>query len=226
MLFLAREEARSEDAPERRSCGSKRGPCEKVDVHRWPRRMASLRGGAGDPAGGRTSSYPRADPAIRRRSRISPPRGGRELRDARRPVRPHRVGKRGAPSEDGRDTNGRLRVAREQASAADRGVLADKVHRAVRTLLLHGKASGADISQALAMHRRTLNRRLTAEGTTFQQVLDRVRFAVAKELLENSELALPEIASALGYANSVAFIPAFRRWTGTTPGAWRQSPHR
>ena len=82
----------------------------------------------------------------------------------------------------------RLRLAREQASAADRGVLADKVHRAVRTLLLYGKASGADISQALAMHRRTLNRRLTAEGTTFQRVLDRVRFAVAKELLETRNL--------------------------------------
>jgi AraC-like DNA-binding protein len=73
------------------------------------------------------------------------------------------------------------------------------------------------------MHRRTLNRRLSAEGTTFQHVLDRVRFAVAKELLQNSELSLPEIAYALGYANSVAFIPAFRRSTGTTPGAWRQS---
>jgi AraC-like DNA-binding protein len=117
----------------------------------------------------------------------------------------------------------RLRLAREQANAADGGVLADRVHRAVRTLLLYGKASGADISQALAIHRRTLNRRLSAEGTTFQQVLDRVRFAVAKELLENSELALPEIASALGYANSVAFIPAFRRWAGMTPGVWRQS---
>lgn len=115
----------------------------------------------------------------------------------------------------------RLRLAREQASAADRGVLADKVHRAVRTLLLHGIATGADISHALSMHRRTLNRRLSAEGTTFQQVLDRVRFAVAKELLENSELALPKIASALGYKHGVALIPAFRRWTGMTPGAWR-----
>jgi AraC-like DNA-binding protein len=119
----------------------------------------------------------------------------------------------------------RLRLAREQASVADGGVLVDKVYRAVRTLLLYGKASGADISQALAMHRRTLNRRLSAEGTTFRHVLDRVRFAVAKELLQNSELSLPDIAYALGYTNSVAFIPAFRRWAGTTPGAWRQSSH-
>ena len=117
----------------------------------------------------------------------------------------------------------RLRLAQSEASAADRGALADTVHRAVRTLLLYGRASGADVAEALAMHRRTLNRRLSAEGMTFQQVLDRVRFAVAKELLENSALPVSEIAYALGYADSVAFIPAFRRWTGTTPGLWRQS---
>jgi len=116
-----------------------------------------------------------------------------------------------------------LRLALEHAKAADRGALTDKVHRVVRTLLLHGRASGVDLAQALAMHRRTLSRRLSAEGMTFQQVLDRVRFAVAKELLEDSALPVSEIAYALGYADSVAFIPAFRRWTGMTPGAWRPS---
>jgi AraC-like DNA-binding protein len=117
----------------------------------------------------------------------------------------------------------RLRVAEAQAALADRGALADKVHRAVRRLLLHGKASGADIAQALAMHRRTLNRRLSAEGETFQQALDRVRLAVARELLGESALTVSEIALVLGFADSVAFIPAFRRWTGTTPGVWRRS---
>ncbi len=117
----------------------------------------------------------------------------------------------------------RLHLAQAQASLAEQGMLADKVHRAVRTLLLHGKAAGADVALALAMHRRTLNRRLSAEGMTFQQALDRVRFAVAQELLQNSALPVSEIAYALGYADSVAFIPAFRRWTGTTPGAWRRS---
>jgi AraC-like DNA-binding protein len=73
------------------------------------------------------------------------------------------------------------------------------------------------------MHRRTLNRRLHAEGTTFQQVLDRVRFAVAKELIEDSRVSLHDIAAALGYAGLAPFMRAFRRWTGTTPGAWRQS---
>lgn len=69
------------------------------------------------------------------------------------------------------------------------------------------------------MHRRTLERRLSAAGTTFQQALDHVRFAVAKELLEDSQVAMPDIATALCCADDVSFIRAFRRWTGTTPGA-------
>jgi AraC-like DNA-binding protein len=54
-------------------------------------------------------------------------------------------------------------------------------------------------------------------------MLDRVRHAVAKELLRDSDVAIPEIASALGYADSVSFTRAFKRWSATTPGAWRKS---
>jgi hypothetical protein len=61
-----------------------------------------------------------------------------------------------------------------------------------------------------------------AEGTTFRKVLDTVRFAVAKEMLEDSRVAIPEIATALGYADYVSFTRAFKRWTGNTPGAWRK----
>lgn len=116
----------------------------------------------------------------------------------------------------------RLRRPHGQASA-ERGALLDQVHRAVRTLLLHRNVSGADLAQVLAMHRRTLNRRLKAEGATFQEALDRVRLAMAKEFLRDSDLPLSEIADALGYAHSTAFLTAFRRWTRTTPGGWRKA---
>lgn len=117
----------------------------------------------------------------------------------------------------------RLRRARAQVDAAGKATLVQTVHRSLRTLLLQNKGLGADVAQALAMHRRTLNRRLRREGATFQTILDRVRFAVAKELLENSAIPLPRIAAALGYSEVASFIRAFRRWTGTTPGAWRGS---
>ena len=120
----------------------------------------------------------------------------------------------------------RLQLARKKALAIGDATLVERVHRTLRTLLLHGRSSGADVAQSLAMHRRTLQRRLRAEGTTFQQVLDRVRFAVAKDLLEDSTAAVIDISAALGYADDVSFIRAFRRWTSTTPGTWRESRPR
>ena len=120
----------------------------------------------------------------------------------------------------------RLRLARERAFAIGEATLVEKVHRTLRTLLLYGRSSGADVAQSLAMHRRTLDRRLSTAGTSFQQVLDRVRFAVAKELLEGSTVNLIDITAALGYADDASFIRAFRRWTGTTPSAWRDLARR
>jgi AraC-like DNA-binding protein len=117
----------------------------------------------------------------------------------------------------------RLREARAKADAAGMTDLLQAVHRALRILLLRGKASGADVAQALALHRRTLNRRLRAQGTTFQEVLDRTRLAAAMELLEGSELSMLDVAASLGYAGLTPFMRAFKRWTGTTPGAWRHS---
>jgi AraC-like DNA-binding protein len=118
----------------------------------------------------------------------------------------------------------RLRLARAKVRAAGRATIVQGASRALRTLLLHGKGSGDDVAQELAIHRRTLNRRLGAEGTTFQKVLDTVRFTVAKEMLEDSRVAIPEIATALGYSDYVSFTRAFKRWTGNTPGAWRKRP--
>lgn len=94
------------------------------------------------------------------------------------------------------------------------------VYRAVRRLLIDHRHGGDEIAEALSMHRRTLNRRLQAEGTSFQHVLDDVRFQVARELLA-SDIALDDIAATLGYSTVTPFMRTFRRWSGTTPGRWR-----
>lgn len=120
----------------------------------------------------------------------------------------------------------RLHLAQEEVARRDHHRLDDAVHRAVRRLLLHGRAPGVDVAEALSLHRRTLNRRLASEGTTFQRVLDRVRLAVAQQLLDDTRLTQPVIAEILGYRDEVSFLRAFRRWTGSTPGAWRRRPAR
>jgi AraC-like DNA-binding protein len=117
----------------------------------------------------------------------------------------------------------RLRRALDEAERGGRGNLVQRVCRALRLTLLQGRNSGDEVAQMLAMHRRTLNRRLKASGTTFQAVLDEVRFEVARELLDDHAIALDDIAAALGYAGVSPFMRTFRRWTGTTPGQWRRS---
>jgi AraC-like DNA-binding protein len=97
-----------------------------------------------------------------------------------------------------------------------------QVYRGLRRLMLENRHSGDDLAQMLSMHRRTLNRRLKAEGTTFQRVLDEVRFDVARDLLSNSNAHLDDIAATLGYAAVTPFMRTFRRWSGTTPGQWRR----
>lgn len=74
---------------------------------------------------------------------------------------------------------------------------------------------------------RTLRRQLAAEGTSFRALADEVRDALATELLRDG-LTVEETAHRLGFAEPAAFIHAFRRWHGTTPGAWqvRQRPGR
>ena len=99
----------------------------------------------------------------------------------------------------------------------------DSVARAFRKLLLGGSASGDDLAAMLSIHRRTLNRRLREQGTTFQKMLDETRFELARQLLVYSRASLDDVAVALGYSAVTPFMRAFHRWTGMTPGQWRRS---
>ena len=84
-------------------------------------------------------------------------------------------------------TRRQLEAKVEAATATD---LLVRLHRALRLLLLTGGSSGDYVAQQLSMHRRTLHRRLKAQGTTFQQVLDGVRWDISRQLLGNTKLSL------------------------------------
>jgi AraC-like DNA-binding protein len=73
---------------------------------------------------------------------------------------------------------------------------------------------------------RTLRRQLRAEGTGFRQLLDEVREALAHELLAVAGLGVEQTAGRVGFAEPASFVHAFRRWTGTTPGAYRDAHRR
>lgn len=87
--------------------------------------------------------------------------------------------------------------------------------------LLRNAVSGDYAAQHLHLHRRTLNRRLKEAGTTFRQVLDQVRFELAREMLSDPSLHIADIAARLGYRMPSTFTRAFRRWSGSSPAHWR-----
>jgi AraC-like DNA-binding protein len=101
--------------------------------------------------------------------------------------------------------------------------LPGQVRTVLRTALLTGYAGADQIAALFSIHSRTLNRRLSDFGTSFQKLVDEVRFEIARQMLEDSRMEVSEIAAALDYADASAFTRAFRRWSSTTPAQWRQS---
>ncbi len=81
----------------------------------------------------------------------------------------------------------------------------------------------SQVAEDLHMSERTLRRRLEAEDTSFRNLVDEVREALASELLCADAIGIDEIAFRLGYSEPASFIHAFARWTGTTPTAFRRS---
>jgi AraC-like DNA-binding protein len=101
----------------------------------------------------------------------------------------------------------------------------DDIRRLLRTRLTITRCSAEDIAQLLAVHRRTLSRRLKGSGMGYRTISNETRFEIARQLLQDTEVPLGQIAAALGYSEASAFTRAFRRWSGRTPSAWRTGCH-
>jgi len=91
------------------------------------------------------------------------------------------------------------------------------VENALAPLLPHGQGRLSEVSTKLGVSIRTLERRLAEEGVSFLDVLDDLRFELAKRYLHEPNLPISEIAWLLGYADPSAFSHSFRRWTGKPP---------
>jgi len=99
----------------------------------------------------------------------------------------------------------------------------DDIRRLLRTQMTGSSCSAEEIAGLLAMHRRTLTRRLKDGGTGYRAILSEIRFEIARQLPGDTKVPLGQIAAALGYTEAGAFTRAFRRWAGQTPGAWRNA---
>ena len=100
----------------------------------------------------------------------------------------------------------------------------DKVRRQIPQLLREGEPDVARMSARLNCSARTLQRRLTAAGTSFREELNLVRQQLARAYLADPRLQIVEIALLLGYSEHSAFTRAYREWTGRTPMEERGAP--
>lgn len=78
-----------------------------------------------------------------------------------------------------------------------------------------------DVAKELGLGARTLQRRLTDAGLTFQQLVEETRRELACHYLKQSGVELNEAAFLLGYGDANSFFRAFQVWEGTSPGEWR-----
>ncbi|NDZ80084.1 AraC family transcriptional regulator [Streptomyces sp. SID10853] len=78
------------------------------------------------------------------------------------------------------------------------------------------------VARLLAMHPRTLQRRLAAESTGFEEILDDVRRDLALRYITTTGLPLGQVAAMAGFTGQSALSHAVRRWQGTTPSEIRR----
>ena len=94
-----------------------------------------------------------------------------------------------------------------------------------RLLAAPANGSGTSIEAAarrLAMSPRTLQRRLSEEGTSFEGLREEMRKQTAETFLADRTLSVGEVAFLLGFSEPGAFHRAFKRWHNTTPDAFRK----
>jgi AraC-like DNA-binding protein len=101
------------------------------------------------------------------------------------------------------------------------GELVNQVSAALRRMVLDGRATESLLCDLLSVPRRTLHRKLAAQGTSFRKLLEDVRYEVARQLLVDTDMSTTGVAASLDYADPSAFNRAFRRWTNSPPAAWR-----
>ena len=101
--------------------------------------------------------------------------------------------------------------------------LALEVQRALASRVAGGDTRIESVGRVFGMSARTLQRRLADEGLSFQKLLDDARKVAAGRYLDESTLAIGEIAYLLGYSEAAAFHRAFKRWYRATPEAFRST---
>jgi AraC-like DNA-binding protein len=110
----------------------------------------------------------------------------------------------------------------ELQKAVDRPL--NRIREAMIRCLQQGSYGPKCVAKELGLTPSSLHRRLKAENTSFQRLLDDTRRCLTQRYLKETSLKLTDIASRVGYSELSAFSRAARRWFGTSPRSFRRRP--
>lgn len=106
--------------------------------------------------------------------------------------------------------------------STDEGTMSAPVRRLVQQLLPTGAVTMALVARQFALHPKTFQRRLAAEGTTFGELVEEIRRELTEHYLRDTDLGLTQIARELGYAEQSVLTRSSNRWFGLGPSALRE----
>jgi AraC-like DNA-binding protein len=106
-------------------------------------------------------------------------------------------------------------------STAPSDTFSGAVKQLIRAYAGDSWLSVKEASEVAGTSLRTMQRRLSAEATTYSGLLEEVRAESAGNLLENTDASMSEISEQLGYSDRGNFTRAFRRWAGVAPTQFR-----
>jgi len=115
-------------------------------------------------------------------------------------------------------------IVQEYLARFDRSSVAMQVRARLTEQLSSGQANQESVANALHMSLRSLQRRLNDEGTSYKDLLDETRRELASHYMAESHRSINEITYLLGFSEPSNFSRAFRRWTGSSPSAYRENP--
>lgn len=112
-------------------------------------------------------------------------------------------------------------IAIQYLSQLERQNIQNRVREVLAQRLARGEPSQEDIAEVLNMSSRTLQRKLGESGTTYKELLDDTRHALALAYLSAPRHSVSDVTFLLGFSACSSFTRAFRRWTGKSPSDWR-----
>lgn len=100
--------------------------------------------------------------------------------------------------------------------------ITDQISRLLENAPADQLCTADELAEQLHMSGRNLRRRLTAEGSSFQQLKEAIRRDRAVYYLSRDNISVAEVARQSGYTEPTAFMRAFKSWTGMTPSQYRR----